>query len=491
MTFNFTGCHERKNMIQVIRNKGTFMHNVSHFNTGELIVSRRPTKEYDRAPEHYKVCPSCKGFYSKKTIRRHFIKCDSQYISYDKSLSIKSNIVHGRIHHKASLVLKNKVFPRLRDDMVTKVIRYDELAILFGNKLTEKYRKPHLYKMIRSKLRLIGRLLLAVKKINPSISDFASMLSPSNYDYIIKAVNNVAVYNSEMQKYKSPATAFEYGTLLKKCARLLKNQYIKKNDEDGVKKTNNFMSILEEDYTSSINKTVEENQLDKKRHKKLPSQEDVHKLNDFLSNERHKYLQILLKGFDMDAWKNLAMCTLTSIQIFNRRRSGEMERLTIEDFEAYESVDSKDLQMYKSLSSMDRESAQKYLRFVIRGKRGRPVPVLLHGELFKCVKTIIKYRREAGVPRNNVYVFGLPGSDEEKHLESCALLRAFSVQCGAMCTVPIFNDFKDSEVDDIANFMGHARKIHDEHYKIPTATRDIVRMSRLLEKGCGVSTGKH
>lgn len=179
-----------------------------------------------------------------------------------------------------------------------------------------------------------------------------------------------------------------------------------------------------------------------------------------------------------------------------------MERLTIEDFEAYESVHPKDLQMYKSLSSTDRESAEKYVRFVIRGKRGRPVPVLLHEELLKCVEIIIKYRREAGVPRNNVYVFGLPGSDEEKHLDSCILLREFSVQCGAevpsalrgtelrkqfASTVPILNDVKDSEVDDIANFMDHARKIHDDHYKIPTATRDIVRMSRFLEKGCGVN----
>lgn len=120
------------------------------------------------------------------------------------------------------------------------------------------------------------------------------------------------------------------------------------------------------------------------------------------------------------------MCTLISIQIFNRRRSGEMERLTIEDFETYESVDPEDLEMYKSLSSAERETAQKYVRFVIRGKRGRPVPVLLHTELFNCVQTIIKYRREAGVSRKNRYVFGLPGCDEEKHLESCALLREFS-----------------------------------------------------------------
>lgn len=59
-------------------------------------------------------------------------------------------------------------------------------------------------------------------------------------------------------------------------------------------------------------------------------------------------------------------------------------------------------------------------------------------------------------------------------------------------TVPIFNEVKDSEVADIANYMGHSRKIHDEHYNIPVATRDIVRMSRFLEKGCGgVNTGKH
>lgn len=77
-----------------------------------------------------------------------------------------------------------------------------------------------------------------------------------------------------------------------------------------------------------------------------------------------------------------------------------------------------------------------------------------------------------------MYVFGLPESDEEKHLEPCALLRAFSVQSGAKLPLAlrgtelrkqfattIFNDVKDnSEEDDIANFMGQARKIHDEHY---------------------------
>lgn len=38
-----------------------------------------------------------------------------------------------------------------------------------------------------------------------------------------------------------------------------------------------------------------------------------------------------------------------------------------------------------------------------------------------------------------------------------------------------------TEVSDLATFMGHADKIHKEHYRQPQASRDILKISRYLE----------
>lgn len=41
--------------------------------------------------------------------------------------------------------------------------------------------------------------------------------------------------------------------------------------------------------------------------------------------------------------------------------------------------------MYKSLSTENRQIAQKYVRFCIRGKLRRTVPVLLSNDLFESI----------------------------------------------------------------------------------------------------------
>lgn len=223
---------------------------------------------------------------------------------------------------------------------------------------------------MRSKLRLIGRFLVEIKSLNPIVTDFASVFNPCFYN-VIKAVNNVALYNRNCQKYKSPATAFAYGTLFKQCGRIQINECIKKDDEEAQRLTRNFLSILEEDYSSAVNKTVEENQNEMKRLKKvvLPSSQDIKKLNMFLKKERAKHLDELKQNFNATSWKELAKFTLSSIQLFNRRRAGEIERITINDFLSYESVEGKtDLAVLKSLSVEDQEDAKQYVRFLIRGE---------------------------------------------------------------------------------------------------------------------------
>lgn len=197
-------------------------------------------------------------------------------------------------------------------------------------------------------------------------------------------------------------------------------------------------------------------------------------------------------------WKQLAETTLLTIQIFNRRRAGEMERCFIEDFASYQTInETTHKELFQSLTDKNKHLAQKYVRFVIRGKLNRTGTVLLNVHLVECIKTLLQYRKNANVSSKNPYIFGLFES-RKKYLRSCNLMRKYSLECGAehpgrlrstelrkhMATTCISLNLAEQEVSDLANFMGHAEKIHHDIYRQPMS-RDILRMSRLLEAAQG------
>jgi len=93
--------------------------------------------------------------------------------------------ITGRIHELANETLRKTVFPIMREDEVTRIIRYDELLIIYANKLCIKYKSQHQHDMIRARLRVLGRFLLAIKGINKNISDFKSIYKPKIYMMIV------------------------------------------------------------------------------------------------------------------------------------------------------------------------------------------------------------------------------------------------------------------------------------------------------------------
>lgn len=136
----------------------------------------------------------------------------------------------------------------------------------------------------------------------------------------------------------------------------------------------------------------------------------------------------------------------------------------------------------------------------------RTVPVLLSAQLLKCIKLILKYRANAHVPATNPYLFGIPGFNKScfRHLNACELMRQFSTACGAkrpwnlrgtglrkhVATISVALDLSENDVSDLANHMGHAITIHKEIYRQPVISRDIVRMSQVLQKAQGVNNSE-
>jgi len=82
-----------------------------------------------------------------------------------------------------------------------------------------------------------------------------------------------------------------------------------------------------------------------------PSISDIKKLYNYVNNRRHEAYNILKEKFSYDVWLALGESTLISMQIYNRKRAGEMQRILLEDFYNYETLNEKsDPDLFKLIS---------------------------------------------------------------------------------------------------------------------------------------------
>lgn len=129
------------------------------------------------------------------------------------------------------------------------------------------------------------------------------------------------------------------------------------------------MKLLHEDFGISVNKTVEETILQAKRYQlqELPPLEDIKLLHNFLQTNRRLMFQRLSDTFTYDNWRQLAQFTLISVQVFNRRRAGEIERIFIDDYKHQEGINERtNPDLYESLSpEAQKVSLQPIFKIII------------------------------------------------------------------------------------------------------------------------------
>ncbi|KAK0073117.1 hypothetical protein PV325_010258 [Microctonus aethiopoides] len=499
------GLPQKRQLINIIRREGNFLHNTDpKYNTGILITCRQQQAKCDKKADDYVTCSVCRGSFSKKTIRIHYKKCNVNHKKGSRGINILGRRLEGYIHHRACEILRKSIVPVMNDDQISRLIKYDELIIIMGNKFCEKYTHPHQHDLIRSNLRLLGRLKYALMQKDENLQELSSILHPERYDAVVTAVRECAGFDPKTQSFKSPSVASALGTLLKKSANRWISECIKRRDADKKKDAEEFLILFDDDFPTTINKKVVENQIKQKRVKKviLPLKKDIQLLYNYLHNVCESSMNILKQCFEISAWKALAEASLILLQMFNRRRAGEIERIEIEDFNNKESVDKQvNPDFYSKLSEKSREYAKKYVRITIRGKLGRTVPALLDNNLVNYIQTIIDNRKNAGVKSSNPYIFGIPtmNSHSKKYLRACNLMRKFSEKCGAtmpqtlrgttlrkhIATYIAMLGMEEHQISDLANFMGHNKQIHKDIYRVPVPMRDVTDVSQLLQAAIG------
>ncbi|XP_035863924.1 uncharacterized protein LOC118496404 [Sander lucioperca] len=189
--------------------------------------------------------------------------------------------------------------------------------------------------------------------------------------------------------------------------------------------------------------------------------------------------------------------TLAKIILFNRRRGGEVAKMQLKAFlEKDTSALHKDVAV--GLTKFEQKLCKHFSRVEIRGKRGRKVAVLLSPDRVDSLTQLISKRKHCGVPEENKFLFARPHCLTPYRGQDC--LRAYANECGAqnpellrstqlrkhVATLSQVLNLKNHEMDQVADFLGHDIRVHREHYRLPEATTQLAKISKLLlamEKG--------
>ncbi|XP_057321760.1 uncharacterized protein LOC130678161 [Microplitis mediator] len=516
----------RHELIATIRNNGDYIYN-SNLEGESLrnrIVSRRPNVSNPKDPSEFMFCPSCQVSVREKTLSAHFKYCTGQNGKKRRVIKKLAKIYDNDLHPEACKKLRNLIVCMHVDD-VSKTLKFDTLLIRFGNTLCEKYKQDQQNELIRNRLRLLSKLLVTTQKIEkhtfeknnlgksfiftPKIKNMTCLFHPQHINTCIKAVHLMAGGNDKNYDMKSPSVASLIGTLLKQLGNFLKCENIMSNLKNKNEEIDDFLLVVERKWADVINKNVQEAQIKKKRQKKiiLPTTDDINKLMDHLLNQQMLAYNSLKEQFSTENYLLLAETTLMIVQMFNRRRAGEMERVLWEDFKLYNSLkQDRFKEIMESISAQAREFCNKYVRFSIRGKRGRDVTVLLDETMFSAIEMLEKNRLKAGIRQNNPYIFGIPGNSDDKYcyLRACVLMRKYSKQCGAqnpgslrgttlrkhIATYLVNHNAANIDRTKLANHLGHNMGIHENYYHLVNVAEEICQLPRVLESACGAKHSK-
>ncbi len=133
-----------------------------------------------------------------------------------------------------------------------------------------------------------------------------------------------------------------------------------------------------------------------------------------------------------------------------------------------------------------------------RGKRGRRVPILIPHECKVAMDLLVSLRSVCGVMEKNDYFFAVPG--HLSNIRTCDSIRQLTLEAKVnkphllhttklrkyTATVSQILDLKETQLEWLANHLGHSVQIHRDYYRLSEPTLELTKVAKLLlaiEKG--------
>ncbi|XP_033730108.1 uncharacterized protein LOC117319405, partial [Pecten maximus] len=364
-----------------LRNAGDYKHNTDILKKGEGVLvtwTRRPEDEVSSGD--FLPCEDCLAFFLRSNLWRHRKVCPfrKEGAKYRKVQSEASFLLPSS--HEVNKGLEMNVLRKMNADEITIAARNDRIITKVGEKLYQKHgHLPHLYSHVSQKMRELARLLIAVRGQQPDVNSLSDLLHPERFMLAVKATKILCNFSEDTNTYGNPSLALKIGHLLKKCAKIKKSSALSSGDSDLGKNADDFLTLLDDEWTDEISssalQTLNTNKMNKGQ--LLPLTEDLKKLQCYFQEKSKSLSASLQNSFSKPDWELLNQLTLARLVMFNRRRGGETQRITLEGYAAKLTKHDSLQEIKDSLSPVEKMLCETFGRVEIRGKKGRTVPVLL------------------------------------------------------------------------------------------------------------------
>nr|CAI5830019.1 unnamed protein product [Callosobruchus analis] len=381
----------------------------------------------------------------------------------------------------------------MRADDIGLIAKKDPLICKYAYSYIKGRQSKGNIDLVRQNMRRLAKLLQHARKTNSEIKTLVDILRPVHFQLIIKGVNKMAQYNSESERYDSPTLAINFGTLIKKCCDLAYVDLLQINNTERQRKEIKILKKLVEcQWADEVSAQAGTNLSESKWNKEelLPLTSDLKKLSLFLQQSADQEYNILLVNRTNElSYTTLKEILYTQILLLNRRRPAEVAQLKIQTFKeiSLESEDGNEFE--RCLTETEKVLLNTYSRFVIRGKRGRGVPVLLSPEMKKYFDLLLEVRNTFS--SGNDYIFHttekgfIDGTKVlHKYVKKCKVEKPGSITATRLrkhlATITQLLQFSNNDMEQLSKFMGHTLKTHCGVYRISDKIYQTAKISKLL-----------
>lgn len=493
---------DRKRLIASLRKKGNFLKN------SEILYKPVHTKTTSNdADINYIPCPFCLGMYSKKLLWKHKKHCTQKANpSIHMSLSDSQNVLHPHLNVHSDL--KMKVFPRMRADKVSFTVKKDSLICAYGERYLNTHREQHHINICSRKMRELAKILIESQKMNSCIKNLYDLLKPQYFDVVVHSTKIIAKYDLQKDIFLSPTFGMNISRSLKDCCdlailHLVKRKYNYHNvtAAEAEAAISTFKQLLENSWKYEIS-TQAGNDLNTKTWNKitiLPLATDLKLLRTYLiekGNEAEKNLKENI--YESRSYILLMETIFCRLLLLNRKRVGELQRMKLSTYKLVEEQTNQSYEEFsEAITASEKILLQSFKRVVIRGKRGRGVPVLFSKDMQEHMKILLKARPHF-TDENNVFLFS--NSKSDKPIVGYKVLQKHAKLCGAknpqaltstklrkhLATLTQIFHMTPNDIEQLATFMGHTLNVHSKVYRLPDdiyQTAKIAKLLMLMERG--------
>uniref|UniRef100_A0A8W8MSU3 Uncharacterized protein n=1 Tax=Magallana gigas TaxID=29159 RepID=A0A8W8MSU3_MAGGI len=490
--------------VTLIRNKGDNIHNMSVLQKGEgeILLSRRTQNKFSL--KQYGPCPECfEWIQLEKSVATHRTSCPAfktgSYFQSKGSVIIQAKVMAGKIIPESSKILQKEVLPAMRRDSITDSVLEDHIILMLGDiwlsKNIDNKRKRKHYASYH--MRLAGRLLLLVREttnLSLSMSDF---LVPKYFNVFVscalKACDGVDKEESDEYDLDHPSTALKIGFDLCRLASVKLGNSIKSGEEQGRLDASNFLNLMKLEWTVKVTKIAKStlNERHFNAQKSLPDPEDIAKLAKHITNE--------LTNFDVenmtpDNYRKGVILSESRLLLYNRRRPGELEALSLKCYEnRSKEMSAVDKSLRLDLTDLEKQMLDTQHVIEVRGKTGKRVPVICPKEVLPILQYLANptARRKGGVKPGNPYLFAntangvvkageaLDDIKEKANLRSPHLIYCTNLRKHCATIAQVIG-LQDHEMKWLCQHLGHTQKVHAIHYRATSGMIERIEISKLM-----------